>query len=243
MKKEKFEKDLSDLLREFLDNQSRSSVSEKKFYIGRVVDNNDPEKLGRCRVRIFGVFDDGKIPDSDIPWALHDESFTGSNTGSFIVPPIDTIVRVYFENDNIYQPIYTSKVVDKNNISTFKDEDYPNSIVFYDVDGTSLVYNRTTFEWSFIHVSGLSFTIDKDGNVLVDNEGSKSGNIEIKAKGNVTLSSLNGNVILHAPKGNVKLHKQATAPVNNIPIDQVSGSPNNIGGQFPGTPGSTLVRP
>jgi hypothetical protein len=41
------------------------------WWIGRVVDLNDPLSLGRCRVRIFGYHGEEKdIPDDDLPWAV-----------------------------------------------------------------------------------------------------------------------------------------------------------------------------
>lgn len=41
------------------------------WWIGRVVDLNDPLSLGRCRVRIFGYHGEEKdIPDEDLPWAV-----------------------------------------------------------------------------------------------------------------------------------------------------------------------------
>jgi len=46
------------------------------FYRGVVEDNNDPEKAGRVRVRIFGVHTsqlrktvEQGIPSSELPWA------------------------------------------------------------------------------------------------------------------------------------------------------------------------------
>ena len=41
------------------------------WFIGRVVDVNDPEKDGRVRVKIFGYHPEGsnEISDQDLPWA------------------------------------------------------------------------------------------------------------------------------------------------------------------------------
>jgi hypothetical protein len=41
------------------------------FYTGVIEDVNDPMKIGRCRVRVFGIHTDDKnlIPVNDLPWA------------------------------------------------------------------------------------------------------------------------------------------------------------------------------
>jgi hypothetical protein len=41
------------------------------WWIGEVVDLDDPLSLGRCRVRIFGYHGEERdIPDEDLPWAV-----------------------------------------------------------------------------------------------------------------------------------------------------------------------------
>ena len=46
-------------------------LSQSYFGIGIVEDNNDPEKFGRVRVRIFDIHgnDKIKIPTNKLPWA------------------------------------------------------------------------------------------------------------------------------------------------------------------------------
>lgn len=69
-------------------------------WIGEVVDNQDPQSLGRCRIKVFGKFD--LLETEDIPWAL-----SGNGTaGSYQIPKIGDIVSVKFDNGNIYTPIY-----------------------------------------------------------------------------------------------------------------------------------------
>jgi len=42
-----------------------------RWFMGTIVDRNDPLKLGRCRVRVFGVHTDNKnkVPTQSLPWA------------------------------------------------------------------------------------------------------------------------------------------------------------------------------
>jgi hypothetical protein len=70
-------------------------------FIGVVEENKDPQKLGRCRVRVINVFD--VIPKDDIPWATPWKDLNGN---SFIVPEIGKLVTVIFDQGNIYKPEY-----------------------------------------------------------------------------------------------------------------------------------------
>lgn len=70
-------------------------------WIGEVVDNVDPSNLGRCRIKVFGKFDD--LPIEAIPWATPmNRDFVGSHH----VPNIGTVVAARFDNGNIYHPEY-----------------------------------------------------------------------------------------------------------------------------------------
>jgi hypothetical protein len=74
-------------------------VDRSRTYIGVVEENDDPKKLGRCRIRVIDIFDD--IPKSDIPWASPWKDLNGN---SFNVPEIGKVVTVIFDSGNIYKP-------------------------------------------------------------------------------------------------------------------------------------------
>ena len=40
-----------------------------RWFVGRVININDPLEMGRVKVRIVGVHDNNEIPDGDLPWA------------------------------------------------------------------------------------------------------------------------------------------------------------------------------
>ena len=86
-------------------------VESGKTYLGVVEDNNDPKKVGRCRIRVMDVFD-GKNKDNEyevktenIPWAFPWKDLNGN---AFNVPDIGKIVIVVFENANQNTPEYIS---------------------------------------------------------------------------------------------------------------------------------------
>lgn len=76
-------------------------VEESKTYLGIVENNNDPDREGKCQIRVITVFDN--IPTSDIPWAIPQKDLNGVE---FSLPDVGKVVSVVFENGNIYNPIY-----------------------------------------------------------------------------------------------------------------------------------------
>ena len=76
------------------------------MFRGIVEDNLDPNKAGRVKIRVFGVYDD--IPLDDIPWAEYADPLMGGQAGfgGIIVPDIDTKVWVFFEQGNHMYPVY-----------------------------------------------------------------------------------------------------------------------------------------
>lgn len=72
-----------------------------KTYIGVVENNNDPRRLGRCKIRVFDVFDN--LPTEDIPWASPWKDLNGNQ---FLLPEVNKIVTVVFDSENVYKPEY-----------------------------------------------------------------------------------------------------------------------------------------
>ena len=63
-----------EIQRDFFDERDQEEIDGS--YTGKVVNNNDPDKEGKCRIRVYGVFGD-EVPDDDLPWALPDFNFVG----------------------------------------------------------------------------------------------------------------------------------------------------------------------
>jgi len=76
-------------------------VDRTRTYIGIVEDNEDPKKIGRCRIRVIDIFDD--IPKDDIPWASPWKDLNGNE---FNVPEKGKVVTVVFDSGNVYKPEY-----------------------------------------------------------------------------------------------------------------------------------------
>ena len=64
-----------------------------QWWVGVVEDRNDPERVGRCRVRIFGIHTDdlSSIPTEDLPWAIpvysvnNNDTFSAPREGEYVV--------------------------------------------------------------------------------------------------------------------------------------------------------------
>lgn len=81
-----------------------------KTYLGIIEDSNDPNKEGRCKIRVFGIHDD--IPTEDLPWAYPKNKSTyfgqDGQAGSISIPKNESVVAVKFDNGNLYSPEYHS---------------------------------------------------------------------------------------------------------------------------------------
>jgi hypothetical protein len=138
-------------------------VDKSKTYVGIVEENQDPKKLGRCRVRVIDIFDN--IPVDDIPWATPWKDLNGN---AFNVPEKGKILTVVFDSGNIYKPEYIYadhyntnleqklQSLDGNNYSSMKALifDHKTQIYVNDDEGLKFDYkfnniNITTTDISF----------------------------------------------------------------------------------------------
>lgn len=82
-------------------------------WLGEVIDNVDPLKLGRCKVKVLGKYDN--LPDDAIPWAT---PMNRDAVGSHHVPRIGDIVSARFDNGNLYHPEYWFHIDQNEDLKT-----------------------------------------------------------------------------------------------------------------------------
>lgn len=76
-------------------------------FLGTVVDTKDPTHSGRCRIRIFGMFDD--LADDELPWAQPQLGLSfakNGGSGALSVPRVGAVLNVQFDNGNVYSPVF-----------------------------------------------------------------------------------------------------------------------------------------
>ena len=152
--------------------------------LGIVVDNNDPLKKARCRIRIFGRFDE--IADEDLPWASPTMNLSfGSNTGSgsMSFPKKGTVVAVSFNNGNIYAPEYFSIQEMSDELQQEVSSSYTNfNSIIYDSDEDLKMF--------YTQEKGITISL-KDSKINISNDNS----ITIEHRGTSSIIELRGNNI------------------------------------------------
>lgn len=183
-----------------------------KFYgnfRGVVVDDQDPLKSGRVKIRVFGIYDN--VPEEALPWAIYTDPLMGgqSGFGSFFIPDIGNHVWVFFENGDHQQPVYFAGAPFKDAYATerlsSKHEEnrgsisYPRNKSLVTKAGHIIEIDDTSGNEriSIIHKSGTQITYQANGDVYEHIVGNYKriidGNVQENIGGNVN-QTVSGNV-------------------------------------------------
>lgn len=159
-------------------------------HFGIVVDSDDPERLGRCKIKVWNLYDN--LKDEDLPWAFCNNSvqFAGGESGGFgqiSIPKKNTIVKVHFNNNDIHSPQWSSILHINEDVRKALNDSYLNShIVTWDQDeGLKVWYTPSNGFQIFLKDSSIS--INPDQSILIDHRDSLS-NIELK-EGKITINA------------------------------------------------------
>lgn len=103
-------------------NKDRQKQRDRYYgvYIGKIEDTNDPEILGRVKVRVSAInTDKAKIPTSALPWA-HFVSLGGGDPdhGDYKVPPVGAQVAVIYMQGDPHFPFWIGTVWGKDDTIT-----------------------------------------------------------------------------------------------------------------------------
>jgi hypothetical protein len=189
-----------------------------------VVENNiDPEKMGRCKIRVFGVhtphktkINKGKdgVLIEDLPWATPANSIMGgsiSGFGTWAVPVQGSHVFLFFENGHPNQPVYFASVPGKPTQESdpsmgFNDPDgvYPTKHRLDEPDVHRLV--RGVSEGTI--VEGKNNNLDEDVETADGDSWSEPPSFyETIYPNNVVLATHGGNIIeLDSTPGSRRIH-------------------------------------
>lgn len=184
----------------------------KGTYRGIVVDNNDPDKRQRVKIRIPQLH--RGIPDDKLPWTMPSssgQSHAGAGVGSVFVPPIGALLEGTFEEDDPHNfRTHGSPPVDNvNKDNEILGEDYPYTEGHVDPAGNKFTVNKLRNEILMQHKSGASIFFDG------------AGNISINAKGRVHIGGPQGvNVV---SEDQVKIHTKKDMEIKAKPV-KLNGS-------------------
>ena len=152
-------------------------MERNNTYFGKVIINDDPERMGRCKIKVLGVFDE--LLDNDLPWAFpaYNSTFAGGASkgyGSISVPKLDTIVRVRFENGDAYSPVYWSIPVVNDAMKAELNDSYLNShVVTYDEDEKMKILYSPSIGLKY-HFNGSHVTINPDKSITIEHDATQS---------------------------------------------------------------------
>jgi hypothetical protein len=143
------------------------------FYRATVKSVTDPKQQGRIKAEVIPYFVD--IETTLLPWAVPAsplKSGSGVGTGSFDVPDVNSMVWVFFEMGDIYQPVYIANASDGvHGLPTFRTTNYPNRRGWKTSSGIEFYTDDTDESVTLIHPSGTTVVIDVDGNVTLTSTG------------------------------------------------------------------------
>ena len=187
-------------------------------WMGEIVDVNDETYTGRCRVRVWGKFDE--LPIEDIPWArpyIGASQSTKSN-GFISVPRVGTHVRVRFIGDSPYNLEWES--IDNPNkelIEKIKGSYEGAHALIYDIDENLKMY-YTKEDGLKIMLKDSQLNIKSDNSILIEHKGTSSS-IELKG-GNITIQS----------DSNIECTSGSEITLNS-PFVHVNGNKTEVGSQ------------
>lgn len=145
-------------------------------YTGEIINIDDPLRLGRCKIRIHGLFDDDiNIKEEHLPWAIcHGTVFGKTGGGNISIPKKGSIVNVYFKNDDINYPVYYNiEHHDKDMLTELK-EDYEDSHVLLYDKSQELKIIYTPNNGIKIYLKKSSIVINEDSSITIEHADSKS---------------------------------------------------------------------
>lgn len=181
-------------------------------YLGKVIYNEDPTFSGRCKVRVFGLFDD--LPDQNVPWfvPIHSAVFSTEGAGSISIPKVGDIVRVDFSNNDFYSGEYRAiQNLDPGLIDEIKDDYQGTHVLLYDSDKDLIVIYQPKTGYK-MYLNGSVIKIDADGMIQLKHK--NDSNVVEVTNDEINIVSGNSSLINISTSGTVNI-KGGTVNINS----------------------------
>lgn len=146
-------------------------------YIGEVVDNEDPLKELRCKIRVYGLMD--SLKDDELIWFFPDNKcfFAGGGSGGFgcgSVPKKGTKVKVRFQNNDIYSGVYyTIENINESLRNEISDDYKDTHVLLYDDDHKLKVIYQPNRGFE-IYLKESRVLINPDSSITIEHKGTSS---------------------------------------------------------------------
>lgn len=167
-----------------------NSFTFNGVYRGIVEDINDPMKLGRCKVRVPGIYGSStSAPVNVLPWARMVSGIPTNNTiCSFILPKVGDVVLVFFEGGNKRYPLYLCGTIGTGDVPQDILDNYGKINQLYRDENISITSSDVGLKIK--QKDNTSITINDDGVELETNKPisvrHKSSNTSIIVNSDVT---------------------------------------------------------
>ena len=175
------------------------------WQVGIVVDNNDPLKQMRVRIRARDIH--RQIPDANLPWAVRcfdsPQGQTSGGVGSISVPVPGSKVWFQFMDDSLFYPVYYGYYNTSDTNNTELQEGYPNAYGYIDKFGNKWFVDANN-NVEFAHQSGSFIEVSANGTVTVAQQ-SGSNILLDNASNTMNIDHQSGSYIKFTSDGNINV--------------------------------------
>lgn len=147
---------------------------ETKLQSALVLDNDDPEKLGRVKVKLPW------LPDDETPWVRVLTPHAGADHGWYVIPEIDDEVLIGYEHGDYNQPIVLGSLYNGKDTPPADGPDAKNEVkLFSTKSGAQIKITDTSGSEEISIISG-----DEKNQIVMESGGPS---ITIKSAGDITI--------------------------------------------------------
>lgn len=161
-------------------------------YRGFVVDNQDPQKMARVKLRVPAL-----LGEAETDWALPCLPCGGlANQGFFAVPQVGAQLWVEFEGGSLDHPIWTGTFWQAAGDIPPEVQDPPTTTLLRSPQGHTLLLEDKSGDEDVLlaHLGGAQLEMNKDGNLALTDQAGATLTLDAK-NGKVVLQDANGNTL------------------------------------------------